>query len=197
MGHTSGAKDDLRRTLLAARRRRSDAELHAVGAALAAHAAGDPALGGARHLAAYLAMRGEPPTDALISDRLTVGATVLVPLTRDDGGLDWVVHDPATPFRRSAIGVPEPVGQPSTVDGLAATELVLVPALAVDHHGRRLGRGAGYYDRALAAFTAGGRRPTTCAVVFSDELLPEVPTEPHDVPVDLVLTEAGVFRPVR
>ncbi len=142
-------------------------------------------------------MRGEPPTDALIADRLASGATVLVPLTRDDGGLDWVVHDPTSPHRRSAIGVQEPVGRPLAAEGLAATELVLLPALAVDHHGHRLGRGAGYYDRALASLSQAGRRPTTCAVVFSDELLPEVPTEAHDVAVDLVLTEAGVFRPER
>ena len=142
-------------------------------------------------------MRGEPPTDALITDRLAVGATVLVPLTRDDGGLDWVTHDPAAQLHRSAIGVPEPIGLPSATEGLAAVELVLVPALAVDHHGRRLGRGAGYYDRALARLRTRDQRPTVCAVVFSDELLPEVPPEPHDVPVDLVLTEAGVFRPVR
>lgn len=168
-----------------------------MGTALAAHVAGDPALAGARHLAAYLAMGGEPPTDALVTDRLAVGATVLVPLTRDDGELDWVVHDPASGLRRSAIGVPEPVDRPQVREGLATTELVLVPALAVDHHGHRLGRGAGFYDRALAMFGDRASRPTTCAVVFADELLPEVPTEPHDVPVDLVLTEAGVFRPQR
>lgn len=168
-----------------------------MGAALAAHVAGDPALHGARHLAAYLAMRGEPPTDGLITDRLAVGASVLVPLTRDDGGLDWVLHDPESGFRTSAIGVPEPVDRPFVPEGLGSTELVLVPALAVDHHGHRLGRGAGYYDRALAGLQDQSRRPTTCAVVFADELLPEVPTEPHDVPVDLVLTEAGVFRPQR
>ena len=141
-------------------------------------------------------MRGEPPTGDLLADRLAVGATVLVPVTLSDGGLDWVVHDPAAGLRRSAIGVPEPFGRPGTAEGLAATELVLVPALAVDHAGHRLGRGAGFYDRALA--TLGPHdRPTTCAVVFSDELLAEVPVEPHDVPVDLVLTEAGVFRPER
>lgn len=167
-----------------------------MGTALAAHAAADPALRGARHLAAYLAMGGEPPTGALIADRLAVGATVLVPLTRDDGGLDWVVHDPASTLRRSAIGVPEPIDRPR-VEGLTTTELVLVPALAVDHHGHRLGRGAGYYDRALASFRDQSRRPTICAVVFASELLPAVPVEPHDVPVDLVLTEAGVFRPER
>ncbi|MEG9227022.1 5-formyltetrahydrofolate cyclo-ligase [Aeromicrobium sp. Sec7.5] len=197
MGHTSGAKDDLRRTLLAARRRRSEPDLLAVGAALAAHVAGDPALHGARHLAAYLAMRGEPPTDALVADRLAAGATVLVPLSRDDGGLDWVVHDPASDVRRSTIGVPEPVGLPTLEAGLATTQLVLVPALAVDHQGHRLGRGAGYYDRALASLRDRARRPMTCAVVFADELVPAVPTEAHDVPVDLVLTEAGVFRPAR
>ena len=68
-------------------------------------------------------------------------------------------------------------------------DVVIVPALAVDHAGYRLGRGAGYYDRALA-----GVRAPLCALVFSHELLPEVPHEPHDVPVQLAVTPGGVFR---
>jgi 5-formyltetrahydrofolate cyclo-ligase len=67
--------------------------------------------------------------------------------------------------------------------------LVIAPALAVDHAGWRLGRGAGYFDRALAH-----ARGTLCAVVYADELLPVVPHEPHDVAVHLVVTEAGIFR---
>jgi 5-formyltetrahydrofolate cyclo-ligase len=67
--------------------------------------------------------------------------------------------------------------------------LVIAPALAVDHAGWRLGRGAGYFDRALAH-----ARGPICALVYADELLPGVPHEPHDVPVQLVVTEAGMFR---
>ena len=64
-----------------------------------------------------------------------------------------------------------------------------MPALAVDHAGHRLGRGAGYYDRALTVVTT-----PLCALVFSDELLPEVPHEAHDVPVHMVVTPQGLFR---
>ncbi|MCO7204816.1 5-formyltetrahydrofolate cyclo-ligase, partial [Microbacterium sp. CnD16-F] len=64
---------------------------------------------------------------------------------------------------------------------------------AVDHAGRRLGRGAGYYDRALAGLPQ-RRRPLLVAVVHAEELLAEVPHEPHDLPVDVVVTENGVFR---
>ncbi|GAA1739417.1 5-formyltetrahydrofolate cyclo-ligase [Aeromicrobium alkaliterrae] len=197
MGHTGSAKDDLRRTLLRARRERSEGDLAEAATALAAHLSGDRALRGARRAAAYLAMRGEPPTGALLAELQAAGTEVVVPVTRADGTLDWVTHDAAAPTTRSSIGVDEPVGAPLPGSPLTEVDLVLVPALAVDHHGRRLGRGAGYYDRALAEVVVRPQRPTLVAVVFAEEILPEVPHEPHDVPVDLVLTPSGIFRPER
>ena len=71
---------------------------------------------------------------------------------------------------------------------MADVELVVVPALAVDRRGNRLGRGAGFYDRALA----GSRPATVVAVIYDDELLDTVPAEAHDVPVHAVLTPAGL-----
>jgi 5-formyltetrahydrofolate cyclo-ligase len=64
-----------------------------------------------------------------------------------------------------------------------------VPAHAVDQAGWRLGRGAGYFYRALVH-----ARGPICSMVYADELLPVVPHQDHDVPVDLVVTEAGIFR---
>ena len=61
--------------------------------------------------------------------------------------------------------------------------------MAVDHAGNRLGRGAGYYDRALASVTA-----PVCAVVHANELVESVPNEDHDVQVQMAVTEAGLFR---
>ncbi|MFT4188908.1 MAG: 5-formyltetrahydrofolate cyclo-ligase [Aeromicrobium sp.] len=186
------SKAALRRTVLAARRTRDGARRDEIGSLLAAHAAAEPVLARARRAAVYLAMPDEPPTDAIID---SLPGDVLVPLTRPEGRLDWVAHDPSAPLRRSALGVPEPEGEPLPGDPLAEADVVYLPALAVDLHGVRLGRGAGYYDRALAALDDAPRRPLTCAVVFSDELVAHVPAEPHDRPVDLVLTEAGLFRP--
>jgi 5-formyltetrahydrofolate cyclo-ligase len=197
VGHTSATKDGLRRTLLAARRARTPEARSAAERAIAAHAAADRALSRAARLAAYLAMPGEPPTADLIAAFLSTGTEVLVPVTRPDHRLDWVLHDPAAPTVRSALGIDEPMAEPLPGDALAEVDLVLVPALAVDHHGNRLGRGAGYYDRALAGLRGRPDRPLLCAVVFADELLPEVPHDDHDVPVDLVLTDGGVFRPNR
>ncbi|WP_229054935.1 5-formyltetrahydrofolate cyclo-ligase [Aeromicrobium sp. Leaf350] len=199
MGPTFSAKNDLRRILLATRRGRTDAALADAGQAIAAHLSGDRALRGARRVAAYLSMKGEPPTGPLLADLRAACAEVVVPVTRPDGTLAWVSHDPQAETVRSAIGVDEPVAEPLPASPLGDLDLVLVPALAVDHHGRRLGRGAGYYDRALAEVVARSDRPRPllCAVVFTDELLAEVPHESHDVPVDLVLTPGGVFRPER
>ena len=67
--------------------------------------------------------------------------------------------------------------------------LPVAPALAVDHAGHRLGRGAGYYDRALVSV-----RAPVCALVFTDELLSFVPHEPLDIPVQMAVTPGGLFR---
>jgi 5-formyltetrahydrofolate cyclo-ligase len=185
-------KQEVRATLLAARRRRDARRRDAVDAAVAAHLLALPSVVRARRVAAYRSMPGEPGTVGLLDGLVGRGTEVLVPVSRDDGTLAWVVHDPAAPTRRSRLGVDEPTG-PARDDVLGDVDVVVLPALAVDHRGRRLGRGAGYYDRALEAL-AGPRRPLLVAVVHADELLPEVPHEPHDVPVDVVVTENGVFR---
>ncbi|RYI99966.1 MAG: 5-formyltetrahydrofolate cyclo-ligase, partial [Actinomycetales bacterium] len=122
------------------------------------------------------------------------GVEVLVPVIVDDETLDWVALSPAGTsathtFTSGRLGIREPTGPRLGRGALADVDLVLAPATAVDHAGHRLGQGGGYYDRALA-----GVRAPVCAVVFADELLPEVPHEPHDVPVQLAVTEQGVFR---
>ena len=88
---------------------------------------------------------------------------------------------------RGLSGVREPVG------GAPAPppDLILVPGLAFDRRGGRLGRGGGMYDRFLAGVTAAG--VPTIGVGFACQLVPEVPRERHDVPLDAVVTEAGFF----
>lgn len=191
------AKDALRRSLLALRRERRASAADVVAEAVAAHLLALPSVVRARRVAAYRSMRGEPGTAPLLAGLTERAVEVVVPVSLPDGTLDWVVHDPAEPVVRSSLGIEEPVGARLGADALAAVDVVVLPALAVDHAGHRLGRGAGYYDRALEAALASGvgaRRPLLVALVHADELLPRVPHEPHDVPVDMVVTEAGVFR---
>ncbi|MCD9153825.1 5-formyltetrahydrofolate cyclo-ligase [Aeromicrobium duanguangcaii] len=184
-------KVQLRTSLLSQRRARSPRDRTAAAEAIALHATALPALARATRVAAYLSMPTEPGTGPLLQGLLDRHVSVLLPVSHPDRSLTWVEHAPDA-VRAGPLGVPEPVGQDLGPDALAGCGIALVPALAVDHAGNRLGRGAGYYDRALARFDG-----VVCAVVFEDELLPRVPHEPHDRPVDLVLTPAGVFRPLR
>jgi 5-formyltetrahydrofolate cyclo-ligase len=85
-----------------------------------------------------------------------------------------------------ALGVQEPKGEPVP---LRSIDVLVVPALAIDAHGRRLGRGRGHYDATLAAFP--GR---SIALVFESQLVPEVPVGDHDRPVDAVCTEARLLQ---
>ncbi|MGJ9411399.1 5-formyltetrahydrofolate cyclo-ligase [Aeromicrobium sp. CF4.19] len=187
-GSPVDAKWRLRERLLAARSARSTSQREAVAQALAWHLLAEPVVARAGSVAAYRSMAAEPGTQPLLAELLARGTRVLVPVV-DEHGLDWVRHDPDDPTERSSIGVEEPSGPRLGRAALLEVDVVIVPALAVDHAGRRLGRGAAYYDRAL-----GEVRAPVVALVHADELLPEVPAEPHDVPVTMAATESGIFR---
>ena len=82
----------------------------------------------------------------------------------------------------------EPVGPPAA----GPVEVVVVPALALDRDGARLGYGGGHFDRFLAGSGAGAVR---IGAVFACQLVREIPTMPHDVPLDVIVTEGEVLRP--
>lgn len=105
----------------------------------------------------------------------------LLPVLREDDDLDWAVYDGTlAPGRR---GLQEPVGPRLGVEAVATCDLVLVPALLVDRHGNRLGKGGGSYDRALARATG-----LTVALLHDGELVDAVPVRPHDVRVGAAAT---------
>ena len=175
--------------LLARRRGLSPAQRAEASEAIAQHVLAMPLLMRARRVACYLSMTTEPGTGPLIAALHDRGVEVVVPISLADHSLDWVLHDPAAALTTTSLGISEPAGPRLGPDALATCSLVVVPALAVDHAGHRLGRGAGYYDRALARVTA-----PLCALVFTHELLPEVPHEAHDVSVQMAVTPSGLFR---
>lgn len=157
--------------------------------AIALHGLAVPVIARARRVACYLSMPSEPGTAPLITALQDHGIEVVVPVSLADRTLEWVVLDPAAPVVKSSLGIPEPGGPRHGPEALDTCSVVIAPALAVSHDGHRLGRGAGYYDRALSAVSA-----PICAVVFAHELLPDVPHEAHDVPVQMALTPSGLFR---
>ena len=171
--------------LRAARARRGPAELNEAAAALARH--GLLAVGAARTVAAYASVADEPPTGTLLDELHRRGVRVLLPRVAGDN-LEWAPYTSWRHLTGTAHGLLEPTG-PALPDPLGeVVDLVLAPALAVDRHGNRLGRGAGYYDRALREV------PTEriVAVVFDDEIVTELPSEQHDIPVAAALTPSGL-----
>jgi 5-formyltetrahydrofolate cyclo-ligase len=89
------------------------------------------------------------------------------------------------------MGLLEPIGQRLGPDAIATADAVLVPGLAVSREGVRLGRGGGYYDRALGRVPVG---TFTCILLYDDEVGVDVPAEPHDRPVLAAASPSGITR---
>jgi len=176
-------KDDLRRRITAARAAMPAAERTAAGRLIRDQVLGLPEVAAAGTIAAYYSVGTEPDTRSLVFAFWKRGSYVVLPVLLPDGDLDWASYegpDSLAPGPRGLLQPVEPVRGPGTV---ARADIVLVPALAVDTSGNRLGRGGGSYDRALAR--VGGQVPTI-ALLYDGELLPSVPAEPHDRPVRAV-----------
>lgn len=107
-------------------------------------------------------------------------------LTRTAPGMTLTVHDFDAPRERHRFGFDQPSGDTATLP-LSQVDVVLVPGLAFAPDGRRLGRGAGYYDRFLAELDA-----ETVALTTEDRILDDLPREDHDVLVGWIATERGV-----
>jgi 5-formyltetrahydrofolate cyclo-ligase len=131
-------------------------------------------------IAAYYSIDTEPGTHGLVFALWKRGSYVLLPVLRPDGDLDWASYEGPDSMVPGPRGLLEPGEPPRGVDAVARADAVLVPALAVDGAGRRLGRGGGSYDRALARV---GPLVPLIALVYDDELVEHVPTEGHDIPV--------------
>ena len=131
-------------------------------------------------IAAYYSIGTEPDTRGLVYALWKRGSYVLLPVLRPDGDLDWASYEGPDSLVPGPRGLREP-GEPTRgVDAVARADAVLVPALAVDGAGRRLGRGGGSYDRALVRV---GPLVPLIALVYDEELVERVPSEGHDVPV--------------
>jgi 5-formyltetrahydrofolate cyclo-ligase len=179
-----GDKGAVRMRLRAARAGRDSAALLAAGTALSRH--GIRAIGDARTVAVYASVRDEPPTRLLLDKLQHRDVRLLLPRVTADT-LEWAPYESWTALMATERGLLEPTA-PAERESLAEfADLVLAPALAVDRRGNRIGRGAGYYDRALAAL----ERRRIVAVVFDDEVLDELPADLHDIPVSAALTPSG------
>jgi len=182
-GGVAGEKAALRRRLLADRARLGPGQRAAAARALRDAILELPQAQMAGTIAVYYSLASEPGTHGLVYALWKRGGYVLLPLLRPDADLDWASYEGPDSLRPGPRGLTEPSEPPRGPDAVARADLVLVPALAVDRSGVRLGRGGGSYDRALARVGPG---IPTIALLYDGELLDEVPAAAHDQRVRLV-----------
>ncbi|WP_405771983.1 5-formyltetrahydrofolate cyclo-ligase [Streptomyces sp. NBC_01538] len=191
-------KRTLRRDILAVRGRLTAAEVQETAAALAARALGLPELAHARTVAAYVSVGTEPGTRALLDALHARGVRVLLPVLLPDNDLDWGPYageGSLVEVRHGGrMALLEPAGERLGADAVTRVDTVLLPGLAVDHRGLRMGRGGGSYDRVLARLERAGADPALVVLLYDCEVVPRVPAEPHDRPVQAVVTPSGVRR---
>ena len=183
MRDVSGIKQEkaaLRTRLLAARSRLSAEQRTGAARAIRDALLDAPQVQMAGTIAVYYSIGTEPDTHGLVFALWKRGSYVLLPLLRPDGDLDWASYEGPDSLVPGPRGLLEPGEPPRGPGAVARANAVLVPALAVDRAGNRLGRGGGSYDRALARV---GPQVPLLALIYDAELLDQVPAEPHDVKV--------------
>lgn len=184
-------KTALRRAMRARRRALPAADVRAASRAVVAHLSSLPSVARARTVALFAVRVSDGELDpAPLADGRRALFPVVAAASGEPGG-------PSLAFRAAApselvadrYGIPAPVAAAPTV-ALDDADVVIVPGLAFDRAGHRLGEGAGYYDSALR----GAPRPLRVAVAHDFQLVDRVPVGPADEPVDLIVTPAGVVE---
>ncbi|WP_042412726.1 5-formyltetrahydrofolate cyclo-ligase [Streptacidiphilus anmyonensis] len=188
-------KKAIRSRLLAERAAKSPEEREAAADKLADAALAAVSAAGARTVACYVSMGSEPGTRPLLDALRTAGVRVLLPVLLPDNDLDWAEYRGFDLLAPARLGLLEPTAPRLGPDAVSGADVVLLPGLAVDPAtGVRLGRGGGSYDRVLSRLTTSGSSARLVTLLFDTELVPDLPAEAHDRPVDAVITPERTLR---
>jgi len=189
-------KRDLRKLFLERRAQVSAIEATMAGEAMASLLSGEPCWREARSVFCFLSVAGEPDTAPIILRALAEGKTACVPRTAADRAMEAVPIIALSRLTEGwplSYGIPEPPASYPAMDA-AGLDLVIVPSLAVDIWGYRLGHGGGYYDRFIARFQNEQKRPLFSAIQFARFVQHEaLPREDYDMKVDVILTENEII----
>ena len=158
--------------------------------ALFSNAASEQAFLNADKLLCYYPVRGEPNVLPLVRYALELGKTIAFPISHvKERQLSFHVLSDLSELIVGAYGLPEPPAELPVIKDFTNT-LCLVPALAFDKNGKRLGYGGGYYDRFLSDFCG-----ISLGLSYSDFFVDELPTDKYDATVDIIITEKGGYYP--
>lgn len=147
----------------------------------------------AKTVACYLAIPGEVDTGEVIASAWAREKRVFLPVTGSNSSMNFHEHTEDLPLVTSKLGIEEPVNG----DKIPASELdlVIVPLVAFDKDGNRIGMGGGYYDRAFSFL--GDQQQTTkpllVGIAFECQRVEEITPNPWDIPLSCVLTESGKY----
>ena len=148
----------------------------------------------AQHIAVYWAVNGEVGLDPVIEDAWGKGKHVYLPVL-ENKALLFSPYRPDTPLKKNRLGLPEPDVHPSAALSGKNMDLVLMPLVAFDSQGHRMGMGGGFYDRSFAfRLTSNTRmRPVLLGIAHDFQRVDRVHREPWDVPLDGVITEFATY----
>ena len=185
-------KDEMRREMRARLATFGAAERAKAGTAIAQRVWELPEVATAQVMMLFASLPNEVPTDAIAQEAWRRGVSLVYPrAVPEPRGLILHLVRNLDELRPGRYGIREPDAQLCATLPPQEVDVVLMPGLAWDRCGGRLGRGAGYYDRLLAS--AEWRAPR-CGLFFGIQEVPHVPTDPWDVPLDAVVTEREVWR---
>ena len=173
-------KTELRRSIRQQKRAMTEAEIVARSAKLGELFAASEAYKNAKTIYGYLPYNQEDRTVPMLERALKDGKRVAVPKCYGEE-MRFIYLDDLTKVAKGYAGIPEPIADEPVADD--ETALVLMPGLAFDPKGHRIGYGGGFYDKFLAAEP----NHPTLALCYEFQMLPSLETEEHDIPVDCVL----------
>jgi 5-formyltetrahydrofolate cyclo-ligase len=186
-------KSRLRRTMMRRLESISRHEALAAGEAISVRLASWSSWRSSSVVALFATLRGEVDTQPLIERAQREGKQLLFPRMLEGRALEFAVVDEIGSLQPGRYGVLEP-DRRCPVLRMHTHAIVFVPGYAFDREGGRLGRGAGYYDRALAACGDSSGRPRFIGVGFDSQVIPNVPMNSLDMRMDGVVTEVGFFE---
>ena len=181
-------KRKLREVMQARRMQLPHAAMLSASQSIARHFADHPILAFATSFAGYRAMRGELDVMGIFSLMARYEKQTALPCVTPEKSLQFRAWAQGDPLTRHALGMEEPTGDAPEI----TPDIILVPLLAFDGEGYRLGYGGGYYDRTIERLRGQGKPPLFIGVGFSMQEVDQVPTSAHDAPLDGILTELGV-----
>jgi 5-formyltetrahydrofolate cyclo-ligase len=184
-------KDEIRKEVLRRRLAMDETEVSARSASICGRVISDDVFVTARSIGLYWPFRNEVLTRAVFREAVSGRKKVAFPVVNArKRAMDYITVNDQNELSEGAYGIMEPRFDPERRVGVEELDLIVVPGVAFDERGYRIGYGGGYFDRLLAGDVAGAKR---AALAFDLQLVDRIPHEAHDTKVELIFTESRVI----